>query len=127
MREVTIKLGGKEYVVTQLTIRNEATWRGRAQQALAPLWDAAGLLETDITQPGDIVAMIGKVSDLLDPLPALDVVCAYSPALQADREWIEENAYSDEVFGVLVTLFFGQLRQLERLPGALNGAMQKAT
>jgi hypothetical protein len=56
-------------------------------------------------------------------MAALDAICAYAPALAEQRDWIEENTYSDEVFGSLVGLFFGQLRQLERMPQALNGSL----
>jgi hypothetical protein len=126
MREVTIKLGGREFVVPQLTIRNEAKWRKQAEEALAPFWDAVGLSDMSISQPDDLRRLVSQVGSLLDPMAALDAVCAYSPALSADREWIEENCYGDEVIAALVNLFFGQLRQLERLPQALNGSLQKA-
>jgi hypothetical protein len=125
MREVTIKLGGREFVVPQLTIRDEAKWRKQAEEALAPFWDAAGLVEMTFSTPDDLRTMVSKIGALMDPLAALDAVCAYAPQLTAEREWIEENTYSDEVFGALVGLFFGQLRQLERLPQALNGSLSK--
>lgn len=127
MREVTITLGGKTLVVPQLTIRNEAKWRKQAEEALAPFWEATGLMQLDISQPSDLRKMLNQVGALMDPLAALDAICAYAPQLADEREWIEENTYSDEVFGALVGLFFGQLRQLERLPQALNGSVPKAT
>lgn len=127
MREVTIKLGGRDFVVPQLTIRDEAKWRKQAEEALAPFWDAVGLMQLDISQPGDLRKMVSQVGALLDPLAALDAVCAYAPQLAAEREWIEENTYSDEALGALVQLFFGQLRQLERLPQSLNGSLPKPT
>jgi hypothetical protein len=125
MREVTLHLGGKEFTVPQLTIRREAEWRKQAQKALAPFWDATSLMQMDISKPQDLSDLIGKVGALLDVTAALDAICAYAPALAEQRDWIEENTYSDEVFGALVGLFFGQLRQLERLPQALNGLNQK--
>jgi len=127
MREVTIKLGEREFVVPQLTIRNEAIWRQQAEVALAPFWEATTLMQLDISQPNDLRKMISQVGALMEPMAALDAICAYAPQLAAEREWIEENTYSDEVFGALVGLFFGQLRQLERLPQALNGSLPKST
>lgn len=127
MREVTIMLGGKAFVVPQLTIREESKWRRQAQDALAPFWDATGLMQVDISKPADLRKMIDQVGALLNPMQALDAVCAYAPELDNEREWIEANCYSDEVFGALVSLFFGQLRQLERLPQALNGAAPQPT
>lgn len=127
MREVTIKLGGKEFIVPQLTIRDEAKWRKQADEALAPFWEATTLMQLDISQPGDLRKLVSQVGALMDPLAALDAICAYAPQLQQEREWIEENTYSDEVFGALVGLFFGQLRQLERLPQALNGSLPRPT
>lgn len=125
MREVTIKLGERVFTVPQLTIRNEAKWRQKAEEALAPFWDATGLMQIDISQPGDLRKVIDQVSKLMDPMAAINAICAYAPALAAEREWIEENCYSDEVIGALVALFFGQLRQLDQLPQALNGAVSK--
>lgn len=126
MREVTIKLGERVFTVPQLTIKHEAQWRRTAEQALAPFWDATGLMQLDISQPGDLRKVIDQVGALMDPLAAIDALCAYAPQIADAREWIEENCYSDEVFAALVALFFGQLRQLERLPVALNGALPKA-
>ena len=123
MREVTVRLGGREFVVPQLTIREEAKWRKQAEEALAPFWDAASVMQLDISQPGDLRQMITQLGALMDPMAALDAVCAYAPQLANEREWIEEHTYSDEVFGALVGLFFGGLRQLERLPQTLNGSL----
>ena len=127
MREVTIALGDKTFVVQQLTIRAESKWRRNAQEVLAPFWDATALMQMDISNPGDLRKMINQVSALLDSQQALDAICAYAPQIEDEREWIETSCYSDEVFGALVSLFFGQLRQLERLPQALNGAMAPPT
>lgn len=126
MREITIRLNDREFVAQQLTIRAEAKWRQVATEALAPFWDATGLMQLDITQPGDLRAVIDRVGAMLDPMAAIDALCAYSPVLAAEREWIEENCYADQVFAALVALFFGQLRQLERLPAAFNGALPNA-
>lgn len=129
MREVTIRLGERAFVVQQLTIRKEANWRRQAEEALAPFWDATALMDFDITRPGDLRKILDRVGALLDPMAAIDALCAYAPALNEQRDWIEESCYADEVFGALVALFFGQLRQLERLPQTLNGALptQSAT
>ena len=126
MREVVIKLGERVFTVPQLTIKHEAKWRRTAEEALAPFWDATGLMQLDINQPGDLSKIIDRVGALLDPLAAIDAICAYAPQLADEREWIEEHCYSDEVFAALVALFFGQLRQLERLPMTLNGALPQA-
>jgi hypothetical protein len=122
MREVTIKLGERTFTVPQLTIRNEAKWRQKAEEALAPFWDATDRMQFDISQPGDLHKVVDQIGRLMDPLAAIDALCSYAPAIAAEREWIEDNCYGDEVVGALVALFFGQLRQLERLPQALNGA-----
>ncbi len=125
MREVTIKLGERVFTVPQLTIKHEAKWRRTAEEALAPFWDATGLMQLDINQPGDLRKVVDQISRLMDPIAAIDAICAYAPTLAAERDWIEEHCYSDEVIGALVALFFGQLRQLEQLPQALNGAVGK--
>jgi hypothetical protein len=124
MREVTIKLGERTFVVPQLTIRNEAKWRRTAEEAMGPFFDAAGLMNIDIAQSGDLRQVVAKVGAILNPMAAIDALCAYAPEIAAAREWIEDNCYSDEVFGALVALFFGQqLRQLERMPQIMNGAL----
>lgn len=123
MRTVTITLGGKPYTIGQLPVRKEAAWRAQAQAVLGPFLEAAGSVQMDLNSPADIPIMLAKVSALMDTNAALDAVLAYSPDLQAAQQEIEDSAYGDEVLTALVTLFFGQLRQLSTLSTALDGVL----
>ena len=64
MREVTIALGDKTFVVQQLTIRAESKWRRNAQEVLAPFWDATALMQMDISNPGDLHKMIAAYKEM---------------------------------------------------------------
>ena len=123
MRTVTITLGGKAYTVGQLPVRKEAAWRAKAETVLGPFLEAAGGLQMDLNSPADIPIVLAKVSALMDTNAALNVVLAYSPDLQAAQAEIDESAYGDEVLTALVALFFGQLRQLERISTTLTGVL----
>lgn len=103
-REKVVTLGGQEYRISQLPMRLNRDWRDQLAQ---PITDLLALLEgnreLEIGSVGDLAQVIGIGKQLLlgsmDIL--LDALFAYSPALQADRERIEAEAYDDEAIAAL--------------------------
>jgi hypothetical protein len=102
-RSKQITLAGKEYSIEQLPMRANKEWRdslGKPVLSLIQLIQDFGSLEF---KPSDIGRIITVVKDLLlssmDTL--LDALFAYSPALAADRERIENEAYDDEAIAAL--------------------------
>lgn len=106
-REKTVTLGGQTYTIAQLPMRQNREWRDHLAQ---PITDLLALLQgnadLEIGSVADLTRIIGVGKDLLlgsmDLL--LDALFAYSPALQADRERIEAEAYDDEAITALASV-----------------------
>jgi hypothetical protein len=96
MREITITLGGREFVIHELTIFKSQKWRAQANEFLSQFTDI------NVSNPESDTEMIEYFQRLQKFLAGsletvLDLACAYSAALEEDRSWIEENAYEREV------------------------------
>src|SRR5690348_3858385 len=110
-RSKQVTLGGVTYTLEQLPMKPNKAWRdslGAPVMALTQLIADAGDLEL---KAADIQRLIGVVKDLL--LGSMDLLLEalfrYSPALAADRERIENEAYDDEAMaalGVALTLAY---------------------
>jgi len=114
MKTVLITLGGREYQVEQLPIRPSKAWRETFSHPIEGLIGSiqfTGQLITngDGQELGQLVSAVGQMlytgvaETVLSSMElALDIICAYSPRIQADRERIETEAYDDEVINALV-------------------------
>lgn len=124
---VTVTLGGEAYEIMPLNMKASRVWRKTLGEPVGQIVDAM--------QSADAVALddLGSIGQLLDVAKRLamgsidlcvEALFAYSPALQADRETIEENATDAEAmaafvevlklaypFGALLTTVSGGLRQ----------------
>jgi hypothetical protein len=107
MKSITIKLGGREYQVAQLPIRPDAEWRKSVAEIVQPISELAISSQVTAPTPDRLVRLAFTSALLIDPQAVLDAVLRYSETLEADREWIENNAYSDEALAALLSLFFG--------------------
>ncbi len=126
MSEITITLGGRQFALPKLPIRAEAEWRSGAKDTMAPLLQAGDLAEMQVNSAADIARAVAMFADWLDPLDALQTLIAYAPqVLEPEREWLETHAYSDEVIGVLLRLFFvGPARTTLHSNGVAPARMQ---
>ena len=107
MQEITVTLGGRPYTVKQLPMRPEANWRKKLQEQLAPIVDLiANYNQIELNTPADVVGILQRITPALLNAPdiMLDLVLAYSPALMMEREWIADNAYSQEVMDALLAV-----------------------
>jgi hypothetical protein len=121
MNEITVTLSGRKFSLPKLTIRAETTWRREAKATMAPLLQAGDLATLEISNAADIARAVAAFGEWLDPMTALETLIAYAPAvLRPEQEWLEEHAYSDEVIGELLRLFFigPPQRQTRRANGA---------
>lgn len=138
-RSKVVTLAGQDYEVAQLPMKPNKEWR---ETITEPVNKIIALVQNyqdiEINSAADIVSLIVVVKDVLfgsmDLL--LDALFAYSPALAADRERIEAEAYDDEAitaissiadlafpFGQLVTAWGGLSgTQTSTKPALLNGA-----
>lgn len=120
MNEVIVRLGGQSYTVKALPIRQSKAWRKQLEgpfRELSTALESAGSVE--LTSGGDIARLVRSFSGTLigsiDLL--LDLLFAYSPALAADRERIEAEAFDEEALAAFAEVLklaypFGQLLAL---------------
>ncbi len=131
MKSVNVELAERKYTVESLKFKAERVWRHRYDapisnmlSALTSLKDVSG---KEFKDTGDFLKEVGGVllshagelvgAMLNSPDTMLDAICDYSPAVAADRGWIEENCYQDEIARAFVEVLkiaypFGQLLQL---------------
>ena len=110
-RDIAIVFGGRTFTVQQLAIRADAEWRKTARPIVEPISEltmAAGIANPT---PEKVARLVFTSQLLVDPLAVLNAVLAYSPALDEQREWIEQHAYPDEALTALLALFFGMAPQ----------------
>ena len=102
---ITVTLGDREFEVEALSIRESKSWRHKFSERLQPLLDILPTLpDVDITKPEELVKLTpvvqGLLTDYLDE--AIEVLFEYSPALNEEREWIEDNATEKEAIAALM-------------------------
>lgn len=120
MRTIVIVLGGREFAVPQLAIRADAAWRAKVKPLIDPIAELAMASNVAQPTPAALTKLAFASSLFVQPAETLDAVLSYSVALEADRAWIEENAYADEALGALLTLFFGMAPLTQATIGAAN-------
>ena len=122
-RSKTVTMAGQAYEVAQLNMRANKAWRDSLTE---PVNKIIALMQNykdiEIGSVADIAGIVALFNDVLlgsmDLL--LDSLFAYAPALVADRERIEAEAYDDEAIaalGSILSLAF----PLERLVSAWTG------
>lgn len=121
-RSKDVILGGETYKVEQLPMRANKEWRdslGAPVMQLIDLvqnFDDLELKASDLLRITDVVKslLLGSMDTLLDAL------FRYSPALNADREHIEETAYDDEAIAALGVII-GLAYPLDQVLTGLRG------
>lgn len=101
IRTIPMTFGDRTYEVPMAPIKRAKAWRKQLRQ---PLDELLGLISTDLlnvelSSLQDLVATVNKVLPVL--LEATDTLLgllyAYAPTLKADREFIEEQGYDDQI------------------------------
>lgn len=132
MLEKTISLGGREFTLTELPRLKNAEWRAQLESKLEPLIEViSGLDKLEINAPEDVAKLVNSLRQVVIKSPDLlcALIIAYSPELQANEDWINENAYESELLsaiGEVITLAY-PLGKVGAMARQLNGLAQKAT
>ena len=121
---MTVRLGGREFVVRQLPIRRDAAWRESVKPLIDPIADMAMAAGIANPTPDRLVKLAFTSALFMEPMTVLAAVCDYAPELAAERDWLEENAYADEALEALLTLFFG-MRSIQ--PAAIGATRRQPT
>lgn len=123
-RTISLTLAERSYEIPMAPIQRAKAWR---KQLRAPLNELLALVSANISvelnSVADLVAMAQQLIPVLMDAPdtILELLLAYAPALKAEQEFLEGNAYDDE----LVTAFLAVLRAafpLDRLSSLLGPA-----
>lgn len=123
-RTITLTLAERTYDIPMAPIMHAKAWRA---QLRGPLNELMALFSTNVSlelnNVADLLALADKFIPLLMDTPEtlFTLLLAYAPALETEREFLEENAYDDE----LVTAFLAVLRAafpLDRLTSLLGPA-----
>lgn len=141
MRSIEITLGDKPYTITELPSRRNAGWRKAIDKEFGGMLSVVdGIQNKDLegVRMGDVTALIRTIgTGLLDGVDTVKrLLIEYSPVLQADAEWIEENAYDSEIqeafarvltlaypFAVLVEKILSIVNLLPRMTGSPTNAI----
>ena len=116
MKTTVVVLGGREFVVKQLPIALSRKWRERFAEPIEGVFGAVQMTGTlmgqearDGAELGKLVGQIGAVlltdvgKVLLGSMEMLfEMVCAYAPNVEAERKWLEQEAFDDEVMAAFV-------------------------
>jgi len=107
MQETEVLLAGRTYVVQRLPVLPHARWAAEHEAVCKPVGEMAVALGVRNPTP-EALARLALTSGLLINQEALlNAVCAYSSVLAADREWIGNNAYMEEMLACLMGFFLG--------------------
>lgn len=131
MKTVQVTLGGKEYNIRALKMRQSKEWRDKVKEPFGSLVDALQAAPNiELTSMADLSTLVDVVKDLVlgsfDLV--LDLLFQYSPELAADRERIETEGYDEEAVEAFVEVLklafpFGGFRKVfSTLPGPANQA-----
>lgn len=100
IESVVLKLGEREYTVKQAAYLRSKPWKKRLFDEIQPLFARmGGAAETDFRTMADLMQLLPLAQDLF--LDGIDTIycllLAYSPDLEADREYIEANASDKQI------------------------------
>lgn len=103
-REAVVELGGREFLIQALNMKGAREWREQfskpVQQVLGMLNQMQGVELNDIGNAAGVLQQVGTF--LLGSVDILvEALFAYSPELEMNREWIEENADDTQAMGAL--------------------------
>ena len=119
-RTIPVTLGGRAFALKQRTVAGARQWRAALTGPLTDLITA--LRNADKVEVKDWQSVAGLLQQALTtvagaPDSLIEALFAYDPALAAERAWIEENCYDDELLAALLEVLkaaypFGSLLAL---------------
>lgn len=97
---VTVTLGGRDYSLARLELRQASAMRKMINQQVEPIMElvqrAPGIEIKDVEQVGKVLDGLRQV--LFNSIEILfDLLCEYSAEISKDREWLLDHAYDEEV------------------------------
>jgi len=121
MDRVKVTLGGRDYEIEPLRYKKSQAWRRQLSEKIDGIANVfSTVIELEIDSAEDIALIVTEAkSVLLDSMEdVFDLLMEYSPDLKKDREFIEEQAYDQEIvdaFIEVVKLAFPFIEPLRKL------------
>lgn len=101
IESITILLGEREYTVFEAPRLRSKPWKERFMAEVNPLFARIGSAkEMEIRGPEDVLALLPVFESLFTSGfdTVFELLLAYAPELEADREYIESSATDKQVF-----------------------------
>ena len=125
IRTVEVTLGTKQFTITEAGWKKATAWKRGLIKDVKPMYEqVAGAADIKFENAEDLVGLWPLIQTVLvDGMDALfEHLLAYSPVLEKDRDYIEENATEAQVFAAfreVVSLAdpFGIVQQFNRRIG----------
>lgn len=122
IQTVTIRLGDKDYTIHEAPYRRSTEWRRRLVDEIKPLFEqVSGLTDIQFETPADLLQLLPVAERLFVEgiEQVFDLLIAYSPDLEGDREYIEAHASDRQIFAAfqqVITLadFLSLIPQIRR-------------
>lgn len=100
MRNETITLGGRQYTLQEMPVKPARAWRESLKAQFGGFITLVeGAPDVEVTNTKAVGGLLRVLSGvLLDSVDlALELLIQFSPELQRDREYIEDNAVGSQV------------------------------
>lgn len=125
IESTTVRLGEREYTIQTAGFVRSRPWKKRLLEEIKPLFERLnGASEMQFNTAADLFKLFPLVEDLfINGLETVfDLLIAYAPDLEADKEYIEAHATDKQILAafqevVKLTDPFGFATQLNRRIG----------
>lgn len=125
IESTTVRLGERDFEIQTASFIRSKPWKKRLLEDIKPLFERlSGAGEIQFNSAADLFQLVPLVEDLfVDGLETVfELLIAYSPALEAERDYIEAHATDKQIlnaFQEAVKLAdpFGMVNQLNRKIG----------
>ncbi len=125
IRTVEVTLGERQFIVTEAGWKKATAWKRGLIEDVKPLYEqVAGAADITFENAEDLINLWPLIQTVLvDGMDALfEHLLAYSPVLEKDRDYIEENATEAQVFAAFKEVVgladpFGLVAQFNRKIG----------
>lgn len=97
---VIVKLGEKEYTITQAGFLKSKPWKKRLFEEVKPMFEGVnGASDIEINSPADLLKLLPMAEKLFveSTETLLDLLVAYAPTVEADKEYIEAHATDKQI------------------------------
>lgn len=126
MRKVTVTLATQEYVIVERPTRKNEAWRKRLEKEIAPIVEVikdVNREEISMENAHNLAPAAQQVLEVAMKSPAKirDLVIAYSPELEKQKEALLDEAYDSEFMDAFIQIlglaypFGGILPVIQRL------------